>query len=227
VTLLTVGHGTASQDALTALLTGAGVELVVDVRIAPGSRRHPHVLRAELERWLPAAGIGYRWERDLGGFRRPPPDSPDVAWQEPMFRGYAAWMRQEPFRAALRRVLADAAARRTTVLCSEAVWWRCHRRLVADAAVLLHEVPVRHLMHDGRLVAHSRRKGYGSGRTACWCTTRARCRGEGLSRGWAGGRGCAGVRHRAPPGEARGSAADDADPPRAIGASRGVSGRRP
>ena len=71
-----------------------------------------------------------------------------------MFRGYAAWMRGEPFRAALGRVLDAAGRRRTAVMCSEAVWWRCHRRLVADAAVLLHEVPVRHLMHDGRLVEH-------------------------------------------------------------------------
>ena len=155
MTLLTVGHGTASQEALGALLSGAGVELVVDIRTAPGSRRHPHVARAELEQWLPAAGVAYEWSRDLGGFRRPPPDSPDVVWREPMFRGYAAWMRQEPFRAALGRVLGQAAARRTAVMCSEAVWWRCHRRLLADAVVLLHRKPVQHLMHDGRLVPHA------------------------------------------------------------------------
>lgn len=135
------------------------MELVVDVRTAPGSRRHPHVARAQLERWLPAAGMAYQWERDLGGFRRPPADSPDVAWREPMFRGYAAWMREAPFRAALRRVLGAAAERRTAVMCSEAVWWRCHRRLVADAVVLLHEVPVRHLMHDGRQLAHQPTEG--------------------------------------------------------------------
>jgi uncharacterized protein (DUF488 family) len=154
VRLLTVGHGTATQAGLTDLLSGASVQLVVDVRTAPGSRRHPHVARAELERWLPAAGIGYRWEPDLGGFRRPEPDSPDVVWREPMFRGYAGWMRRPPFKAALAGVLADAADRVTTVMCSEAVWWRCHRRLIADAALLLHDVPVRHLMHDGRLAPH-------------------------------------------------------------------------
>jgi len=154
VTLLTVGHGTASREELAGLLTGAGVERVVDVRIAPGSRRHPQVARAALAEWLPAAGIDYRWEKDLGGFRKPPPDSPDVAWREPMFRGYAAWMRGPAFRAALDRVVAEAADRRTAVMCSEAVWWRCHRRLLADAVVLLHGMPVRHLMHDGRLIAH-------------------------------------------------------------------------
>jgi uncharacterized protein (DUF488 family) len=152
VSLLTVGHGTASQDELTALLHGTGVRLLVDVRTAPGSRRHPHVARAALAEWLPAAGIDYRWEKDLGGFRRPAPDSPDVVWREPMFRGYAGWMRQEPFRVALDRVL--AAGDGTVVMCSEAVWWRCHRRLLADAAVLLHGVPVRHLMHDGRTPEH-------------------------------------------------------------------------
>ena len=154
MSLLTVGHGAASQAELTALLRGAGVELLADVRTAPGSRRHPHVARAELERWLPEAGAAYRWEPNVGGFRRSPPDSPDVVWREPMFRGYAAWMRQPPFRAALERVLAEAAACTTAVMCSEAVWWRCHRRLIADATLLLHGVPVRHLMHDGRLVPH-------------------------------------------------------------------------
>jgi uncharacterized protein (DUF488 family) len=128
------------------------VRLLVDVRTAPGSRRHPQVARAALAEWLPAAGIDYRWEKDLGGFRKPPPDSPDVVWREPMFRGYAAWTRQEPFRAALDRVL--AAGDGTVVMCSEAVWWRCHRRLIADVTVLLHDMPVRHLMHDGRLAPH-------------------------------------------------------------------------
>jgi uncharacterized protein (DUF488 family) len=150
VTLLTVGHGTASQQELTDLLRG--VPLLVDVRTAPGSRRHPHVDRAALEQWLPAAGIAYRWEQDLGGFRRPAADSPDVVWREPMFRGYAGWMRQQPFRAALDRVLADGDG--TVVMCSESVWWRCHRRLLADAAVLLHGTAVEHLMHDGRRQPH-------------------------------------------------------------------------
>jgi uncharacterized protein (DUF488 family) len=150
--LLTTGHGTASQDELTARLRGAGVALLVDVRTAPGSTRHPHVARAALEQWLPEAGIAYRWEKDLGGFRKPAPDSPDVVWREPMFRGYAGWMRQPPFRAALERVLADGDG--TVVMCSESVWWRCHRRLLADAAVLLHGAEVRHLMPDGSTPAH-------------------------------------------------------------------------
>jgi len=78
--LLTFGHGTASAEQMTDLLRGAGVSALVDVRTAPGSRRHPHVARAELERWLPEAGISYRWDKRLGGFRRPAPDAPDVAF---------------------------------------------------------------------------------------------------------------------------------------------------
>src|SRR2546429_7098259 len=87
--LVTFGHGTASAEQMAGLLRGAGVASLVDVRTAPGSRRHPHVARAELERWLPEAGIAYRWEKRLGGFRKPRQDSPDVAWREKMFRRYA------------------------------------------------------------------------------------------------------------------------------------------
>ena len=79
--LLTFGHGTASAEQITELLQDAGVAGLVDVRTAPGSRRHPHVARAELEHWLPEAGISYRWDKRLGGFRKPAPDSPDPAWR--------------------------------------------------------------------------------------------------------------------------------------------------
>jgi uncharacterized protein (DUF488 family) len=152
--LLTFGHGTASADQMTGLLHGAGVTALIDVRTAPGSRRHPHVARAELERWLPEAGISYRWEKRLGGFRRPEPDSPDVAWREDAFRGYAGHMRTAAFLAAVDEVLAQADAQVTTVMCAESLWWRCHRRLLADFVCAARGVPVRHLMHDGRLEEH-------------------------------------------------------------------------
>jgi hypothetical protein len=152
--LLTFGHGTASAEQMTELLQGAGVAALVDVRTAPGSRRHPHVARAELERWLPEAGVSYRWEKRLGGFRRPAPDSPDVAWREDAFRGYAGHMRTADFLAAIDEVLAQADAQVTTVMCAESLWWRCHRRLLADFACAARAVPVRHLMHDGRLEEH-------------------------------------------------------------------------
>jgi uncharacterized protein (DUF488 family) len=152
--LITFGHGTASEDRIAELLLSADVTALTDVRIAPGSRRHPYVARAELERWLPARGISYRWDKRLGGFRRPAPDSPDVAWREAAFRGYAGHMRQPDFLAAIAEVLAQAATEHVVVMCSESLWWRCHRRLIADFAEIARGVPVRHLMHDGRLAAH-------------------------------------------------------------------------
>ncbi|MGH8978728.1 MAG: DUF488 family protein [Acidimicrobiia bacterium] len=152
--LFTFGHGTAPQEEIIAILRRAEIESVVDVRIAPGSRRHPHVARVELERWLPDAGIAYRWEPRLGGRRRPAPNSPDTAWRDDAFRGYAGWMRTAEFNAAVDALLEDATHAHTTVMCSESLWWRCHRRLIADASVLLKLVPVVHVMHDGRDTAH-------------------------------------------------------------------------
>lgn len=157
--MLTVGHGTATQQQLTELLRGAGVALVVDVRRFPGSRRHPHVATDRLEQWLPAAGVSYRWEPRLGGRRRVPPDEQeaDPWWRVEAFRAYAAYARTEEFRAALSDLLAEVAARpdaSTAIMCSESLWWRCHRRLIADAAVLLHQVRVQHLGHDGNRAEH-------------------------------------------------------------------------
>ncbi|GAA0814596.1 DUF488 domain-containing protein [Spirilliplanes yamanashiensis] len=150
--LITVGHGTADQDTLTALLRDAGVARVADVRRFPGSRAHPHVRREALERWLPDAGIGYVWEERLGGRRRLAPDSPDHWWTVDAFRAYAGHMRTPEFRAAAGELL--AAGPPTAVLCSESVWWRCHRRLIADHVTLVLGIPVRHLSHAGRLTGH-------------------------------------------------------------------------
>jgi uncharacterized protein (DUF488 family) len=152
--LLTFGHGTASAEEMTGLLRGAGVTALVDVRTAPGSRRHPHTARAELERWLPEAGIAYRWEKRLGGFRAPEASSPDVAWREDMFRGYAEHMRTGEFLAAVDELLAQVRLDSTAVMCAESLWWRCHRRLLADFVSAARGEPVRHLLHDGRLEEH-------------------------------------------------------------------------
>jgi len=153
---LTVGHGTDDRVALGARLAGAGVELVVDVRRFPGSRSNPDVARDALAAWLPEAGFGYRWEERLGGRRRLPPGEPvaDGWWTVAQFAAYAAWTRTPEFTAALDEVLAEAAGLTVAVMCSEYVWWRCHRRLIADVAVLARGVPVRHLMPDGRLADH-------------------------------------------------------------------------
>ncbi|WP_228982076.1 DUF488 family protein [Streptomyces sp. DH12] len=153
--LITFGHGTAGRSALAELLRRAGVAAVVDVRTAPGSRRDPDMSRQRLAEWLPEEGVAYRWEQDLGGFRRAAPDSPDTVWRNASFRGYAGHTRTPEFVAGAERVLEQAARERTAVMCSEAVWWRCHRRLIADFAVVARGVPVDHLMHDGRLTPHS------------------------------------------------------------------------
>jgi len=152
--LLTFGHSAATREQMAVLLNGAGILAVVDVRTAPGSRRNPDTNRAFLEQWMPGQGIAYRWEPRLGGFRKSAPDSPDTFWQNASFRGYAGYTRDPEFVAAIDELLRQATAIRTTVLCAEAVWWRCHRRIIADFAVLARRTPVLHLSHDGRLTEH-------------------------------------------------------------------------
>lgn len=152
--LLTVGHGAASQQDFTELLQAAGVEALVDVRIGPGSRKHPHFGRVEMESWLPASGVDYRWEKALGGFRKLPPDSPDTALRNESFRAYAGFMRTPEFLTALAALIEQAKWQRTAIMCSETVWWRCHRRLIADHLVLLDGVEVLDLMPGARLTVH-------------------------------------------------------------------------
>jgi uncharacterized protein (DUF488 family) len=175
--LLTFGHGNLTEERIGALLAGAGVEHLVDVRRTPGSRRHPYVSRTALEEWLPALGVSYVWEPRLGGWRKTRPDSLNTALHNASFRGYADYMRTPPFWEALDEVLSTAAQRRTVVMCSEAVYWRCHRRLIADAAELERHVVVRHLGHDGKLAEHRLSEGvradgslvvYDAGAPAMW-----------------------------------------------------------
>lgn len=151
-TLWTVGHGTLDGSALARLLVGSGIAAVVDVRRYPGSRRDPSVAREVLGPTLAEHGVGYRWDERLGGRRSRPADSPDTALRDRSFAGYAAHMRTRDFTDAVDGLLvADVP---TAVLCSESVWWRCHRRLIADHVLLVRDVPVRHLMHDGRTPEH-------------------------------------------------------------------------
>lgn len=166
--LRTVGHGTLDADAFASLVRGAGIRTVVDVRSYPGSRRVPHFGRDVMAEWLPDAGVAYRWEPRLGGRRRTTRDSPNTALTHPAFRAYADHMAGAEFAAGLATLMdeaedeaedaeASAAADtpdRIAVMCSESVWWRCHRRMIADAAVLLHGAQVQHLFHDGRLAPH-------------------------------------------------------------------------
>jgi uncharacterized protein (DUF488 family) len=152
--VLTVGHGTLAADRFAELVTGAGIEGVVDIRSYPGSRRHPHFGREAMAAWLPAAGVAYDWERRLGGRRRAVNGSPHVALQHDGFRAYADHMETADFAAGLDRVVELAEQRSVAIMCAEGVWWKCHRRYTADAIVLLRQVPVGHLFHDGRVAEH-------------------------------------------------------------------------
>ena len=154
--VFTVGHGPDRRDKLGARLTEAGVRLVVDVRRFPASRTNRDVAGEALAAWLPEVGIGYRWDERLGGRRRIPAGEPvtDAWWTVAQFAAYAAHTRTPEFVMALDELLTEAAARPVAVMCSEYLWWRCHRRLIADVVVLAHGVPVRHVMPNGRTAEH-------------------------------------------------------------------------
>ncbi|MFB9569899.1 DUF488 family protein [Saccharopolyspora hordei] len=152
--VLTFGHGIADATTIAELLHGAGVRELVDVRTAPGSKRNPDATRSAMQQWLPEAGIGYRWERRLGGWRTAHADNPDTALRNRSFSGYAEHMRSAEFRAAVDDLLAGAATALTAVMCAESVWWRCHRKMIADHLTLVRGVDVGHLMHDGAVRPH-------------------------------------------------------------------------
>jgi uncharacterized protein (DUF488 family) len=152
--VLTVGHGTLPAADFAALLKGAGVAHVVDVRSYPASRRNPQHSREQLVHSLPAAGIAYSWDQRLGGRRRLQAGSPNVALRNEAFRAYADHMATPEFKAGLDELVALTATAEVAVMCAESVWWRCHRRLLADALVLLRGVTVIHLFHDGRQSPH-------------------------------------------------------------------------
>jgi uncharacterized protein (DUF488 family) len=153
-TLWTLGHGTLTVTDFLALVRQARIDVVVDVRRFPGSRRHPHFGTDQMAAWLADAGLGYRWAPSLGGRRRPSSDSINTGLRNPQFRAYADHMATPEFRDGVARLIDAAADRAVAVMCAESVWWRCHRRLLADHLVLVEHRDVEHLMHDGRGVAH-------------------------------------------------------------------------
>jgi uncharacterized protein (DUF488 family) len=145
--LWTIGHSTRSEVEFFDLLRAHEIRRIVDVRAFPGSRRHPHFARDALSASLPAAGVDYVWEgKTLGGRRKPAPDSPNHSLRDEGFRGYADHMATAEFREGVDRLLALASESRTAILCAEAVWWRCHRGLIADHLVLVRGVEVRHVL---------------------------------------------------------------------------------
>lgn len=132
-TVYTIGHSNRPIDAFIALLHEHGVELLVDIRTVPKSRHNPQFGQDRLPASLEAAGIDYRYMKDLGGLRKTSADSPNGGWRNTSFRGYADWMQTEAFAAAIEELIALASSRTTAIMCAEAVPWRCHRSLVGDA----------------------------------------------------------------------------------------------
>jgi uncharacterized protein (DUF488 family) len=153
LTVYTIGHSTRALDELVTLLAAHGISQLADVRTAPGSRRHPQFGGEALARALAAEGVGYRHYPALGGRRPPAVDSPNGAWSNASFRGYADHMATADFARALEALLAWAEGGLTAMMCAEAVWWRCHRRLIADA-LSAQGVAVRHIMTSERAVPH-------------------------------------------------------------------------
>src|SRR5665213_659807 len=133
--MLTIGHSTLSIEAFLRALRDNAVELLVDVRRFPGSRRHPQFGQEALFASLREAGVATEWREGLGGRRKAAKDSINMGWRESSFRGYADYMQTEAFRAEIDWLVGVAAARRTVVMCAEAVPWRCHRSLIADAMI--------------------------------------------------------------------------------------------
>jgi uncharacterized protein (DUF488 family) len=136
MTVYTIGHSTRSAEELLALLGEADVKLVVDVRAFPSSRRYPQFNRGALAASLGSAGIQYAHAAGLGGRRVPAPGSRNGGWRESAFQGYADHMGSDEFESALAALEAAARKSPSAIMCAEAVWWRCHRRLIADALVV-------------------------------------------------------------------------------------------
>jgi uncharacterized protein (DUF488 family) len=148
-----IGHSTHAFDAFVELLRANGIERVADIRTVPKSRRHPHFHTDSLARELPAHGIAYEHLAALGGWRHAASDSPNGGWRNASFRGYADYAMTPEFAAGLGALRALAAQAPTAMMCSEALWWRCHRRLVADRLVLGGD-EVCHIGSDGRAAHH-------------------------------------------------------------------------
>lgn len=128
----TIGHSTRSADEFLEILRLNEIGALVDVRSFPGSRRYPQFNKPELARSLEAAHVNYFHNPQLGGRRRPTPNSKNTAWQNASFRAYADHMESEEFREGIENLLEIAGHKRTAIMCAEALWWRCHRSLIAD-----------------------------------------------------------------------------------------------
>jgi uncharacterized protein (DUF488 family) len=144
--LFSIGHGTLDASAFSTHLRAADIASAADIRRFPESRQNPQFGQAALTDSLRQAGIAYRPMPELGGRRTARPDSPNTSLRNASFRGYADFMQTPEFDTALLELLMLAGDRPTVMFCAETLWWRCHRRLVADAVVLLHGGAVTHIV---------------------------------------------------------------------------------
>lgn len=156
LTVFSIGHSSRGFDEFLALLRAHGVTQVADVRRLPGSRRHPQFGRDTLPDALRQSQITYFHLPELGGLRRPRAGSPNTGWQNRSFQGYADYMATPEFQQGLEQLLERAARRPTAMMCAEAVPWRCHRGLIADALVA-RGVPVEHILGRSQSQQHTLR----------------------------------------------------------------------
>jgi uncharacterized protein (DUF488 family) len=152
-TVWTIGHSTRTIEEFLAVLSAYDIEAIADVRRFPGSRRLPQFSGPALEQALGDRGIAYIWLPSLGGRRRPDPGSVNIGWRVPAFRAYADHVATEEFAAGLFELLIIARGLRTAVMCAEVLWWRCHRRLIADVLASL-DVAVVHIRDERSSEVH-------------------------------------------------------------------------
>ena len=152
-TLWTIGHSTREWEVFTGMLRDAGIDVLVDVRRFAGSRRNPQFSGETMAETLPEAGIEYLPVPDLGGRRKPDPDTRNTAWRNASFRGYADYMGTPPWQSARDRLASLASRRRVAIMCAEALWWQCHRGLISDD-FKAHGWEVIHLAAPGRSEEH-------------------------------------------------------------------------
>jgi uncharacterized protein (DUF488 family) len=149
----TIGHSTHSLDKFIEMLKSFAIEVLIDIRSFPGSRRYPHFNKEALQRSLPEKNISYIHMPELGGRRKAMKNSKNTAWRNEGFRGYADYMETAEFKEAILSLETIALAKRTAYMCSEAVWWRCHRSLVSDY-LKIHGWQVEHIMGSGKNEEH-------------------------------------------------------------------------
>jgi len=153
VTIWTIGHSTRTIEEFLAVLAVHGIETLVDVRRFPGSKRLPQFGSDALASALAEHDVAYRWIPELGGRRQPDPASPNDGWRNDSFRAYADHMATEEFARGLSGLLMVASGSRTAIMCAELLWWRCHRRLVADLLTSL-RYEVRHIRDSSEAELH-------------------------------------------------------------------------